>query len=351
MSKLFNHVLVTGGLGFIGSGIAMKLMELGYNVSVIDFADVTHKGPIRLVLKKLQDAAKENHVKFWFSNADVMNIGSTSTQNKLHMNEVDAVVHCAAYKSIAISIDNPIGFYSNNVQSTMSLLNVCAHKGIKRILFSSTAAVYDPCLWYCFEDPLKDPGECSVPTGYTTRFNDPYAGSKLIDEKLMKEYNRYVKDAEVIIFRYFNPIGSYKGLVEDFSDSMFGNGFRAVREHSTFHIFGDNYATQDGTCIRDYVDLRDIIEAHIKVLESPYPKDIKTGKISCIFNLGTGEHLSVLDCCKIIKKYVPEFKWDVVEPRQGDGVAGIALVNKIHKYFGWKSRYSVEQTVKESLGL
>lgn len=330
------NILITGGIGFIGSAISMKLLELGYNVTIIDF-DVSPDS--FSVAKKLEDIAIRNNVIFDWCQDDLCKITSKSRIGNTDF--YDAVIHCAAYKSIAMSISQPIDFYRNNVVSTMNLINWCYVRNIKRILFSSTAAVYDPELWYCYEDNNLDYWDNR--SGYFTINSEPYSGSKLMCEQLFLEYNKRC-DAECVIFRYFNPIGSYKKLRTDISDSMFGNGFRAVENNETFHIFGGDYETKDGTCLRDYVDLRDIVEAHVKVLESDF---IKTNRP--IYNLGTGRELSVLDCCKIIKSFIPSFTWDVIKRRPGDSVAGIANCKKIERDYGWKSSYTVEQTVQDFL--
>lgn len=341
------RVLITGGLGFIGSGLAMCLLERGYDISIIDFAKTQLA---REVEAKLHETAVKNGVSLRVSHSDIIRMNRVSILGKLDIKNVTTVVHCAAFKSIAMSIDDPIGFYHNNVCSTLELLKVCQeYNNIKRLIFSSTAAVYNPKLWFCTEDDVKVTGSDKL-CGYQTKNSDPYSGSKLIDEQLIKEFGKKT-GKEVIIFRYFNPIGSYKKLVCDISDSMFGNGFRAVENNETFHIFGGDYDTKDGTCLRDYIDLRDIIYAHVRVIELEYPEEVKNGSVSPIFNLGTGDHLSVLDCCKIIKKFVPNFNWDIIERRQGDGVAGIAIVEKMRLIYGWKAKYTVEDTIKDYLNI
>lgn len=341
------RILITGGLGFIGSGLAMCLLENGYDVSIIDFAKTQLAKEVET---KLQETAEKNKVSLLVSHSDIIMMNRISTLGKLDIKNVTTVVHCAAFKSIAMSIDDPIGFYHNNVCSTLELLKVCQeYDNIKKFIFSSTAAVYDPKLWFCTEEEVKVTG-CDKPYGCQTKNSDPYSGSKLIDEQLIKEFGKKT-GKEIIIFRYFNPIGSYKKLVCDISDSMFGNGFRAVENNEIFHIFGGDYDTKDGTCLRDYVDLRDIIDAHIRVIVQDYPSEVSEGKVSPIFNLGTGIHLSVLDCCKIIKKFVPDFKWDTIERRQGDGVAGIAIVEKMRLIYGWTAKYTVENTIKDYLNI
>lgn len=335
MSNVRN-ILITGGLGFIGSAIAAKLIKSGFGVVIVDF-DSSSKP----IYNKLLKLAKGERV----TSAVVLHQFDLCNYNnyyKLDKYNFEAVIHCAAYKSIAMSIDEPMNFYHNNVASTVCLLKYCEERGIRRILFSSTAAVYNPELWYCYEDERDSYAESGAGSG--TKNSDPYSGSKLICEQLFLEFNKRC-NGESTIFRYFNPIGSYDNIRTDISDSMFGNGFRAVEQHSTFHIFGDCYPTIDGTCLRDYVDLRDIVDAHIEVLEKGFKKVAEPP----IYNLGTNRRLSVLDCCKIIKDFVPEFEWDVIEPRQGDGVAGIANCDKIFRDYGWKSKYTVEDTVEEYL--
>lgn len=334
------RILVTGGLGFIGSGICMKLLELGCNVISVDF-DPTDSSIE--VSSKLHNFAVEKGLLFENDYLDLCKLDLN--RNIAGYDFFDAVIHCAAYKSIEMSIKSSMKFYHNNVCSTMNLINWCSSRNIKRILFSSTAAVYDPELWYCYEDvvsmfcsDLKKENE-----GWRTKNSDPYSGSKLICEELFLEYNKRC-EGEAVIFRYFNPIGTYKGLRTDISDSMFGNGFRALEKKTTFNIFGNDYPTEDGTCLRDYVDLRDIIEAHIVVLEQPFRVD----KLP-IYNLGTGKATSVLDCCKIIKSQFPEFNWCFTDRRKGDSPAGIANCDKIYEHYGWKSKYSIKDAIDNYL--
>ena len=328
-------ILVTGGLGFIGSGISCKLLEEGYNVVIIDF-DKNAKD----IFLKLNSCANLNNTKVDWLPRDLCELKETQKFDE----EIDAVIHCAAYKSIAMSISEPWKFYDNNVTSTLKLIRWCTTNNVKRILFSSTAAVYGPALWRCYEEIGSELGYFTDEEGHLcgcyTHMGDPYASSKLICEHLFSKFNS--EGGEAIIFRYFNPIGSYRKLICDISDSMFGNGFRAIENNDTFHIFGGDYPTKDGTCYRDYVDLRDIVDAHLAVLEGKFFRELS----SQVFNLGTGKALSVLDCCKILKKHFPSFEWDIIERRPGDSEAGIADVNKIFRYYGWKAQYEISDTIR-----
>lgn len=326
-------ILVTGGLGFIGSGIVAELLKRNYFVVIVDF-DMNSLSVYDTLVTRYVNK-KVNHLHL-----HVFDLCNYSEFRRLDNYKFDAVIHCAAYKSIALSIDHPMEFYCNNINSTANVLRYCEAKNIKRILFSSTAAVYSPNIWYCYEDSKPN---FKSGCGYNVTDSDPYSGSKLICEKLLLEFNKRC-NGEAIIFRYFNPIGSYENIRTDISDSLFGNAFRAIENNETFHIFGDCYETLDGTCLRDYVDLRDIVSAHTLVLEKAF---VKTDRP--IYNLGTGRRLSVLDCCKILRHEVPDFNWDVIEPRKGDSVAGIAECDKIYNDYGWKSMYTVEQTVHEFL--
>jgi UDP-glucose 4-epimerase len=252
-------VLVTGGAGYIGAHVAAELLNEGFGVRIYDdFSNSLHKR----VDGKFRDIVE----------------GDILDREKLlqAMQGVDAVIHLAAKKAVEESVKNPLNYYENNVGGTLNLLAAMSAKGVKTIVFSSSAAVYSP------ND--KDAVEETDPTVPLS----PYGATKLLSEELISSVGNAEKISHVSL-RYFNVVGS---AIPEFGDNSKDNlvpkVFLALKNGKRPEIYGSDYPTPDGTCIRDYIHVQDLAKSHVAAL-----KKAESGFTSAIYNVGSGKGYSV----------------------------------------------------------
>ncbi len=322
-------ILVTGGAGYIGSHTAVELLKAGYDITIVDNLSNSSIDVI--------DAIKEITGKdFNFYKLDVKN---ERTLNKVFKEEnIDAVIHFAAFKAVGESVEKPLKYYENNLENTISLLKVMKKNKIKKIIFSSSACVYgDP-----EELPIKETARLTT--------TNPYGATKHMIERILKDVYKAETDLSVIILRYFNPVGadsSYKigenpkGIPNNLMPFIMrvANG-----EIDHLNIFGNDYDTKDGTGVRDYIHVTDLAIGHIKALE-------KANKDNGIFvyNLGTGTGYSVLEMVKTFEKVnnvkVP---YEITKRRAGDIAACYADPSLAKKELGWEAKKTLEDMCYDS---
>lgn len=312
------HILVTGGAGYIGSQIVKDLLESDFKVVVIDNLELGHKKSLPL---------------------DKIGFIETNFADRKNLREIfssfpiEAVVHMAAYSEVGESVVSPSKYFKNNIENSKILLEEMLGAGIDKIIFSSSAAVYG--------EPPKNPIE---ENDFTEPIN-PYGKSKLEFEKIMGEYARSER-LKFISLRYFNAAGAEL-------DGSIGEDHKhethlvplvlkaALGQREEIEIFGDDYPTPDGTCIRDYIHVKDIANAHILALRS-----LKQGGKSGFYNVGSGKGFSVkeiiVEAEKITGKSINRiFK----NRRQGDPAVLITDNNKIKNELGWRPEYSDIKTI------
>ena len=298
-------ILVTGGAGYIGSHVVEQLIKIKKNVVIIDNLSTGRK-------KLLNKKAK-------FFKCDIRNFKKLNEIIK--RNDIVSIIHLAACLSVSESEKKPKKYFSNNVLGTKNLINCALLNNIKNFVFSSTCAVY--------KDGLKIVSEKSKlsPTSY-------YGKTKLLGEKMIiKNLNN--KKINYAILRYFNVAGaSRSGKIGQITkgDQLFKNlSVSSIKNHPKINVYGSNYDTKDGTCIRDYIHVSDISQIHIKVL-----KKIQTEKKSIILNCGYGIGISVMDAIKEFKKQIKKkIIISLKKERKGDMEHIIANNNKIKKYLRW----------------
>lgn len=298
-------ILVTGGAGYIGSHVVEQLIKIKKNVVIIDNLSTGRK-------KLLNKKAK-------FFKCDIRNFKKLNEIIK--RNNIVSIIHLAACLSVSESEKKPKKYFSNNVLGTKNLINCALLNNIKNFVFSSTCAVY--------KDGLKIVSEKSKlsPTSY-------YGKTKLLGEKMIiKNLNN--KKINYAILRYFNVAGaSRSGKIGQITkgDQLFKNlSVSSIKNHPKINVYGSNYDTKDGTCIRDYIHVSDISQIHIKVL-----KKIQTEKKSIILNCGYGIGISVMDAIKEFKKQIKKkIIISLKKERKGDMEHIIANNNKIKKYLRW----------------
>ncbi|UOQ50104.1 UDP-glucose 4-epimerase GalE [Gracilibacillus caseinilyticus] len=304
------RILVLGGAGYIGSHAVYQLMDQGYEVVVIDNLLTGHEGAI--------------HPEATFYNGDIRDIDFL--REVFSHEQIDGVLHFAANSLVGESMENPLKYFDNNVYGTQVLLQAMTEFDIKHIVFSSTAATYG--------EPEQVPITETMPTQPT----NTYGETKLTMEKMMK-WTEAAHGTRFVSLRYFNVAGAR-------STGEIGEDHRpethlipivlqvALNQREHISIFGDDYNTEDGTCIRDYIHVEDLIDAHILAL-----KYLKEGGDSNVFNLGSSQGFSVKEIIDAARKVTNHEIPAVVAPRRaGDPSTLIAASDKAKRILGWNPR-------------
>ena len=323
-------ILVTGGLGFIGSHTVVELLDSGNDVVIIDNLS---NSSIEVI-----DSIKEITGKdFVFYEGDVCDLDLL--EEIFSENNIDAVMHFAGYKAVGESVKKPIMYYENNILSTLHLCQKMIEHDCFKFIFSSSATVYgDPEVLPITED-------CKV--GGTT---NPYGTTKLMIEKILSDINIANPKFTVMVLRYFNPIGAHKsGLIGEKPNGIPNNLMPYIvrvanKELEILSVFGNDYDTHDGTGVRDYIHVVDLAKGHIAALN----KAMKEEGIF-YYNLGTGNGYSVLDIVNaFIKVNKVDVPYKIVERRAGDIAACFADPSKALKELGWKAELGLEDMCRDS---
>ena len=322
-------VLVTGGLGFIGSHTVVELLDSNYDVVVVDNLS---NSKIEVV-----DYIKEITGKdFVFYNEDLCNYDSV---DKIFDKEkFDCVMHFAGYKAVGESVKKPVMYYENNLLSTINILKAMEKYDCKKFIFSSSATVYGN------PDVLPITEDCKV--GGTT---NPYGTTKLMIERILADYVIAHEDSSVIVLRYFNPIGAHKsGLIGEDPKGIPNNLMPYIvrvanKELEILSIFGNDYDTVDGTGVRDYIHVVDLAKGHIAAIKKLNDNGI------FYYNLGTGTGYSVLEIVNtFIKVNNVDVPYKIVGRREGDIAACYADSSKALKELGWKAELGIEDMCRDS---
>ena len=322
-------ILVTGGTGYIGSHTAVELLNSGYEIVIIDNfsnskSDVLDK--IKLITNK----------DFKFYEGDVCN--KDLLRKIFNENEIDAVIHFAGYKAVGESVKKPIMYYRNNIDSTLSLIEVMNEFNCKKIVFSSSATVYG------------NPKTLPIKEDFPLSTTNPYGSTKLMIENILRDLYISDNDWSIALLRYFNPIGAHvSGLIGENPKGIPNNLMPYIvkvanKELNELSIFGNDYDTPDGTGVRDYIHVVDLAKGHIKAIE----KILKDKGIDA-YNLGTGIGYSVLDLVTTFEK-VNNIKvpYKIVERRSGDIAACYADSNYALEKLNWKAEKGIEEMCKDS---
>ena len=303
-------VLVTGGAGYIGAHVSELLQENGYSVRIFD--DFSNG---------LDKRVKEFK--------DIFNGDITDREAVLKsMDGMDAVIHLAAKKAVGESVSNPLKYYTNNVGGTMNVLAAMSLKKVNKLVFSSSAAVYSPS--------EKDAIEESDPTDPLS----PYGATKLLSEQLISKVGQ-AEGFSTISLRYFNVVGSKKVEFGDNSrDNLVPKVFAAFKEGKSPEIYGADYPTKDGTCIRDYIHVQDLAEAHLVAL-----KQLDT-KVDGVYNVGSGTGYSVKEIFDQLEESMAVKLNPVTSARRpGDSPKLIASIKKIEKDLGWRPKATLKEMI------
>ena len=326
-------VLVTGGLGYIGSHTVVELQNAGFEVVIIDnlsnsslevldgIIEITGKIPL---FEKIDLRQKSEVIQFFEKYQDI-----------------SGIIHFAASKAVGESVENPLLYYENNLSTLIYLLQACNNYTIENFIFSSSCTVYG--------EPDKLPIDESAPIKKAT---SPYGNTKQISEEILNDSCK-VSNLKSIAFRYFNPIGAHdsskigelplgipQNLVPFITQTAAG-----LRDQLS--VFGDDYPTEDGSCIRDYIHVVDLAKAHVVALERLL-KDRNSNQFET-FNIGTGKGSSVLEVVNAFEKVTQQkLNYKIVDRREGDVISVYADTKKANDVLGWKAEKSMEESLLSS---
>jgi UDP-glucose 4-epimerase len=318
-------ILVTGGAGYIGSHCVLALLEQGYDVVIYDNLSTGH-------LETIDTLKKYGNVIFY--QGDLLN--STYLNTLFRQTNIDAVIHFAAFSQVGESVKDPAKYYRNNVVGTLNLLDAMLNNNVKNIVFSSTAATYG------------EPKYIPIDENHPQEPINPYGQTKLMIEKIMDDYDK-AYELKSVRLRYFNVAGADSEarigewhepethLIPNILKSTFSGG-------KTFEMYGTDYDTKDGTCVRDYINIEDLAQAHLLAL-----KYLKNGGCTNYFNLGTKEGNTVKEvfdlCEKITGEKIPVA---IMGRREGDPAKLVADNSKAKEVLNWGPQKSLKDSIKSA---
>lgn len=322
-------ILVTGGTGFIGSHTCVELIDAGYDVVIIDNLSNSKKDVVSYI-------EKITGKKVAFYENDVCD--KEALRNIFKENKIDAIIHFAGYKAVGESVMKPLMYYRNNLDSTLSLLEVANEFNVKKLAFSSSATVYGK------------PKHLPIKENFPLSTTNPYGTTKLMIEKILKDLYSSDNNWSIAILRYFNPIGAHKsGLLGENPNGIPNNLMPyiikvATGELKCLGIFGNDYDTKDGTGVRDYIHVVDLAKGHVKAIE----KILKETGYDC-YNLGTGNGYSVLDLVNTFMKVNNvNVKYEIKDRRPGDIDACYADPSYAYEKLGWKAEKDINEMCLDS---
>ena len=324
------NILVTGGAGYIGSHTCVELLNAGYDVVIIDNLYNSNQKAVDRI-----EEITGKKVKFYPD--DMMD--RAAVKRVFDENKIDAVIHFAGLKAVGESVHKPIEYYRTNIGSTLNLTDEMRAHGCKNIIFSSSATVYG--------DPAEIPITENCPKGTCT---NPYGWTKWMQEQILTDIHTADPEWNVILLRYFNPIGAHKsGLIGEDPKGIPNNLLPyvaqvAIGKLPEINVFGNDYDTPDGTGVRDYIHVVDLARGHVKAIERFAKKD---GVFVC--NLGTGHGYSVLDVIHAFEKACgKELPYVIRERRPGDIATCYSSPAKAAKELGWTAEFDLEDMCRDS---
>ena len=322
-------ILVTGGAGYIGSHTTVELINNGYDVVVVD--NFSNSKPI--VIDRLKEITGRD---ITFYELDVCN--KEDLRRVFEKEKIDAVIHFAGYKAVGESVEKPLMYYRNNIDSTLTLLEVMNEFNVKKIVFSSSATVYG------------DPEVLPIKEGSRLSTTNPYGTTKLYIEGILKDM--YVSDNSwgIAVLRYFNPVGAHKsGLIGEDPNGIPNNLMPYIvkvanGELPCLNIFGNDYDTVDGTGVRDYIHITDLANGHIKAINYVLDNDGID-----YYNLGTGHGYSVMEMVNAFKEVNHvDVPYKIAPRRDGDIAECYADTEYAYEKLGFKAEHGLDEMVESA---
>ena len=323
------NILITGGLGYIGSHTVIECISNNHNVIIVDNL---YNSSIEVISRLNQFLNKD--LKFY--QTDMQDI--EAFEKVFIENNIEAVIHFAGYKAVGESVEKPLKYYDNNIGITINLLKLMERYNVKQIIFSSSATVYKESKIL----PLTE----NMPLGVT----NPYGRTKLIIEEILQDIAYVDKNFKAVILRYFNPIGAHPcGLFGEENNGIPNNLMPyivkvAKGELEYLRVFGNDYNTKDGTGVRDYIHVVDLAKAHIKAIKAfEFSKNIN------IYNIGTGTGYSVLEIIHNFEKATGiKIPYKIVERRSGDIGENYSNSDKAKKELNFSTKYGILEMCKDA---
>ncbi len=329
-----DKVIVTGGCGYIGCHTVITLIHHNYEVVIID--DFSNSSP--QILDRIE---RISGVRPHFEQVDLKSFEATQAVFKTHK-DAKAVIHFAAHKAVAESIQNPLMYYQNNLFSLLNVLKAQQENSINHLIFSSSATVYG--------NPSKMPITEDAPT---QRSSSPYGNTKKIAEEILEDFTNSQSEISVISLRYFNPIGAHaSGQIGEFPSGIPNNLMPYITQTAAgirekLMVFGNDYPTKDGTPIRDYIHVVDLAEAHLKALERLL--DTSTTSPLEVFNLGTGNGFSVLEMIKAFEAVSGRpLNYEITDRRPGDVPEMFASTDLAKNVLKWEASRNLKDMIQSS---
>ena len=329
-------ILVTGGTGFIGSHTTVELIQNGYNVVIVDNLSNSNASVV-------DGIEKITGVRPEFEKVDCCDYAAMENVFEKHKG-ISGIIHFAASKAVGESVQKPLLYYRNNINSLINLLELMPKHGVKGIIFSSSCTVYG------------QPSAENLPVTEEAPMQkalSPYGNTKQVNEEIIQDYIHSGAPIKSIILRYFNPIGSHpSALIGELPNGVPMNLIPFVTQtaigiRKELKIFGNDYNTPDGTCIRDYIDIMDLAKAHVKAMERILNEN-GTDSVE-VFNIGTGKGLSTLQIVEGFEKATGvKLNWHYAPRREGDIEKVWANPHKANTVLGWKASVDIEDTLRSA---
>lgn len=328
--KTDNAILVTGGAGYIGSHTVVELINSGYSPIIID----DFRNSNKVVLQGLREIVKQPLIIHELDICD-----TTALEKIFQRYEFKGIIHFAAYKAVGESVADPLKYYQNNIGGLVAICQMALKYKVNHFVFSSSCTVYGEPIG------LKEVTE-NTPKSEP---NSPYGNTKLIGEHILKDVQHCNNDFKVINLRYFNPVGAHPSAwIGEFPIGKPNNLLpfvtqTAIGKQDYLTVFGNDYPTPDGTCIRDYIHVCDLADAHVKALNFLTKTE---GPCLEVFNIGTGKGTSILEVITIFEEKTGiKLNWKFGERRDGDVVEIFANAKKSNSVLQWTPKYTVEDAI------
>ena len=331
MSTPKSKILITGGCGYIGSHTVVDLLENDFDIVIID-NNVRSKPETPTLISKITGRKIKNHA---------VDLCDKEATRKVFEEEgnIEGIIHFAALKSVPESVEKPLWYYRNNLESVLNLLDLSKEFGIKDFVFSSSCSVYGNTT----ELPVTE----NTPMGIA---ESPYARTKQIGEDIIRDFSKS-SDIRFVLLRYFNPVGAHESgeLGEDSTSTVTAIVPRitgtALGKYKELQVFGNDYDTRDGTCVRDYIHVMDIANAHTKALQ--YLMQGRNEDKCEVFNLGSGNGVTVLEAIESFERVTGvKLNWKFSPRRAGDVVSIYANNNKAVTKLGWHIKRDLDTMLR-----
>lgn len=324
------NVLVTGGAGYIGSHTVIELLNNGYDVIIVDNLSNAHEA----VIKRIEKISGKS---VYFYKIDLTN---EMELNKIfEQHNIDMCIHFAALKAVGVSVYKPIEYYHNNIEGTLTLIRIMRNHGCKKLIYSSSATIYGNCN----RQPITEICQRGEAT-------NPYGWTKIMLEQILEDLYCAEPDWSIVMLRYFNPIGAHQsGLLGEDPNGVPTNLMPyitqvAIGRLKKLYIYGHDYNTKDGTCVRDFIHVSDLATGHVCAI-----KKIETGPGIYIYNLGTGRGYTVLEVVKTFEEVSGiKIDYQLTDRRKGDVAICYSDPSKAYKELGWKAKYGLFEMCNDS---